>query len=121
MSGCARLSDLPALPRDGAGPVFREPWEATAFALALRLHEAGLFGWDEWARTLSEEITAAQEAGDADLGDTYYRHWLNALERLCREKGLASADAVTARVEDWRRAYLATPHGQPVHLTAGRD
>lgn len=120
MTARPALDALPALPRDADGPVFREPWEATAFALVLRLHEAGLFGWEEWAGTLSQEITAAQRAGDADLGDTYYRHWLNALERLCRDKGLATADAIAARAEDWRRAYLATPHGQPVDLQAGR-
>lgn len=108
--------DLPGIPKDQDGPTFREPWEAEAFALTIRLHEAGHFTWDEWAATLSEEITAAQEAGDADLGDTYYGHWLAALERLCREKGLASADDQSGRKQAWREAYLATPHGQPVEL-----
>jgi len=111
-----RPEDLPGIPKDQDGPTFREPWEAEAFALTIRLHEAGRFTWEEWAATLSQEITAAQKAGDADLGDTYYSHWLAALERLCREKGLVSADDQSGRKEAWREAYLATPHGQPVEL-----
>lgn len=108
--------DLPGLPRDAEGPVFNEPWEAEAFALAVKLHELGHFTWGEWAATLSDEIRQAQEAGDADLGDTYYRHWLAALERLCREKGLAGAAQMAERKDAWRDAYLATPHGRPVEL-----
>ncbi len=82
---------LPGQPRDDSGPVFREPWEAQAFAMTLALHERGLFSWNEWARALAAEIAAAQAAGDADLGDTYYRHWLAALERLITAKGVSSA------------------------------
>ncbi|WP_416898798.1 MAG: nitrile hydratase accessory protein [Minwuia sp.] len=111
-----RLDDLPGIPKDADGPVFAEPWEAEAFALTVKLHEAGHFTWDEWASTLSAEITTAQQAGDPDLGDTYYRHWLRALERLCAEKGLSSRDDMADRKAAWRDAYLATPHGQPVEL-----
>lgn len=121
MNDTAAIDELPALPRDAAGPVFREPWEAEAFALALELHQAGHFTWREWAETLSAEIRAGQAGGDPDLGDTYYRHWLRALERLCRDKGLVSATAQGERAEAWRRAYLATPHGQPVTLDAARE
>src|SRR5690348_2613651 len=80
---------LPTLPRDEDGPVFREPWEAQAFALTLALYRKGLFTWPEWAATLAEEIKRAQAAGDPDTGHTYYRHWLNALERLVAEKRIA--------------------------------
>jgi nitrile hydratase accessory protein len=66
---------VPGIPRDDDGPVFREPWEAQAFAMALALHERGLFTWNEWAETLADEIKCAQAAGDADTGETYYRHW----------------------------------------------
>jgi nitrile hydratase accessory protein len=113
--------DLPALPRDEAGPVFHEPWEAHAFALAVRLSESGCFTWSEWAATLSREIRGAQERGDPDLGHTYYHHWLSALERLCADKGLVNALAMHRRQERWRRAYLHTPHGQPIELSAGGD
>lgn len=108
--------DLPALPRDDDGPVFREPWEAHAFALAVRLSEAGYFTWSEWAAALSREIQAAQQRGDPDLGATYYEHWLRTLERLCADKGLTAAADLQRRTEQWRHAYLHTPHGQPVAL-----
>ena len=104
------------LPRDAGGPVFREPWEAQAFALAVHLVESGYFDRSEWAEALGEEIRAAQERGDPDRGGTYYRHWLSALERLCAAKGLAAEDAVQRRTEEWRRAYVETPHGERVVL-----
>jgi nitrile hydratase accessory protein len=112
------INELPALPRGREGPIFGEPWEAQAFALAVRLSEAGCFTWAEWATTLSQEIKAAQARGDPDLGQTYYRHWLNALERLCVEKGLVGREEMRQRMEAWRRAYDHTLHGQPVDLSA---
>jgi nitrile hydratase accessory protein len=107
---------LPSLPRDSAGPVFQEPWEAQAFAMALALHERGLFTWSEWAAALGQEIKAAQAAGDPDAGNTYYRHWLNALERLVAEKQVAGGDALAHYREAWRHAAQRTPHGQPIAL-----
>ena len=115
---CLSIDDLPALPRDKDGPVFNQPWEAKAFALAVRLSEAGCFTWPEWVRIFSREIKAAQERGDPDLGDTYYQHWLNALERVCATKGLVGREDMHRRKADWRRAYLNTPHGQPIDLAA---
>ncbi len=106
----------PGQPRDDEGPVFEEPWEAQAFALTLKLHEAGHFTWAEWTETLSAEIKAAQARGDPDLGDTYYRHWLAALERLAAEKGLVPTSDLDARKAAWHQAFLDTPHGQPVAL-----
>ena len=108
------------LPRDEEGsPVFREPWEAQAFAMAVKLHEAGVFTWPEWAARLAEEIQRAQAAGDPDLGDTYYRHWLAALERLVAEKGLLSAEELARRKDAWAEAARNTPHGQPITLGDG--
>jgi nitrile hydratase accessory protein len=112
------IHDLPALPRDKEGPVFKEPWEAHAFALAVRLSEAGCFSWPEWSAILSQEIRAGQERRDPDTGSSYYQDWLNALERLCIAKGLASAADLHRRAEEWRQAYLNTPHGQPIELSA---
>ena len=117
MSGKPCLDDLPALPSDAEGPVFRAPWEAQAFAMTIRLHEAGHFTWAEWADRLSVEIRRAQEHGDPDLGDTYYEHWLAALERLVAEKGLVPGDALVRRKEEWAEAAARTPHGQPILLT----
>ena len=82
---------IPSIPRDADGPVFREPWQAQAFAMALALHGRGLFTWPEWAAALTAQIAAAHAAGDADLGDTYYHHWLAALEALVAAKGAAQA------------------------------
>jgi nitrile hydratase accessory protein len=108
----------PDLPRDEGGPVFREPWEAQAFAMALALHERGLFTWQEWAATLAEEIKRAQASGDPDSGETYYRHWLNALERLVAAKGVTDATALARYRDAWDRAADRTPHGTPIELKA---
>jgi nitrile hydratase accessory protein len=78
----AALRNLPGIPMDADSPVFNEPWEARAFALALALHERGVFTWPQWAEALSRQIELARAAGDEDLGDTYYQHWLRALESL---------------------------------------
>ena len=102
----ANFAQAAAIPRDAEGPVFREPWEAQAFALAVRLHAQGVFSWTEWAATLAEEIRHAQSHGDADLGDTYYRHWLAALERL-----LATKHVVTPAILSARAAALAHAAG----------
>jgi nitrile hydratase accessory protein len=107
---------VPGIPRDAEGPVFREPWEAQAFAMALALHERGLFTWNEWAATLGEEIKRAQAAGDPDTGETYYRHWLNALERIVANKGIATSDTMQRYQAAWDRAADRTPHGQPIEL-----
>ncbi len=109
--------DLPGLPRDEQGPVFKEPWEAKAFAMALRLHERGLFTWLEWAAALSHEIAAARARGDADLGDTYYQHWLRALETVVERKGAASADELARYQRAWAEAAERTPHGSPIELS----
>ena len=92
---------VPGVPRDDDGPVFREPWEAQAFAMALGLHERGLFTWNEWAEALAGEIRRAQAAGDPDTGETYYRHWLATLERLVAEKGVASSEALHRYRDAW--------------------
>jgi nitrile hydratase accessory protein len=110
------LDALPALPRDENGPLFAEPWQAQAFALAVTLQEQGHFTWTEWCAALNREIEAARAAGDPDLGDTYYRHWLAALESLVIAKGLSCGAELAERAAAWDRAHRATPHGEPVVL-----
>ena len=110
---------LPGQPMCGDEPVFREPWEAHAFAMAVTLHQRGLFTWTEWAAALAAQITKAQAMGDADLGDTYYRHWLAALEALVAEKGASSAQELAHYRDAWDRAADRTPHGQPIELQPG--
>ena len=104
------------IPSDAKGPVFREPWEAQAFAMALALHARGLFTWPEWADVLAQEIKRAQAAGDADTGETYYRHWLATLERLIADKGVATPDTLHRYRDAWDHAADRTPHGSPIVL-----
>jgi nitrile hydratase accessory protein len=113
------LAALPSLPRDAGGPVFAEPWEAQAFALAVKLSEQGHFTWKEWAAALADELKAAAGRGEPDDGSRYYQHWLAALERLVSAKGLSDPAALLARKEAWASAYRHTPHGKPVELGAG--
>src|SRR6201993_3924179 len=107
---------MPDLPRDEGGPVFREPWEAQAFALAVALNERGVFTWSEWAAALSEEIKRAQAAGDPDTGETYYRHWLATLERLLPPQGVATSETLHRYRDAWDHAADRTPHGSPIEL-----
>ena len=107
---------LPDLPRDDDGPVFREPWEARAFAVALALHERGVFTWTEWASTLATQIKQAQAVGDADGGDTYYQHWLATLETLVAAKGVAPTEMLHQYRDAWDHAADRTPHGTPIVL-----
>jgi nitrile hydratase accessory protein len=111
-----RIAALPCLPREKGGPVFAEPWQAQAFALAVKLSEAGHFTWTEWAQALGAEIAAAAARGEPDDGSQYYHHWLAALERLVTAKGLTDAASLAARKEAWADAFRHTPHGEPVAL-----
>jgi len=111
---------FPHQPNDEQGPVFKEPWEAQAFALVVALHENGLFSWQEWATVLSAQISLAQNKGDPDLGNTYYQHWLTALEVISRQKSLANEGEMQNRKSQWHAAYLNTPHGQPIELDNGQ-
>ena len=113
------LAANPDLPVDADGPVFREPWQAQAFAMTLALHQKGLFAWPEWAAMLGETIKAAQAAGDPDTGATYYHHWLATLERMMAEKAVANAADLSRYRDAWERAANRTPHGQPIELQAG--
>ena len=114
MTSAADMS--PGIPRDHNGPVFREPWEAQAFAMTVALHERGLFSATEWSATLGDEIKRAQAAGDPDTGETYYHHWLAALERLIAEKGVANGETLHRYRDAWDHAADRTPHGQPIDL-----
>ena len=116
-----RLAALPRLPRDEGGPVFAEPWQAQAFALAVKLSEAGHFTWKEWAATLASELQAAADRGEPDDGSRYYEHWVAALERLAAEKSLTNSGELLERKEAWADAYRHTPHGKPIELGAGQS
>lgn len=100
------------------GPGFAEPWQAQAFACALQLSRRGLFTWREWVDAFSAEIAAHPARADETAEAAYYRQWLRTLEKLAAIKGAASAAEIDERAEQWRRAYLNTPHGRAVELTA---
>ena len=117
----AELEALPRLPRDEGGPVFAEPWQAQAFALAVKLSELGHFTWSEWADVLAQELKADAARGEADDGSRYYHCWLAALERLVVTKSLSSREALSAQKEAWADAYRHTPHGMPVELKNDAD
>jgi len=110
------VAGLPRLPRDEGGPVFAEPWQAQAFALAVRLSAQGHFTWKEWADALAAELKSAADRDEPDDGSHYYHHWLAALERLVSSKGLTDPAALLERKEAWADAYRHTPHGKPVQL-----
>ena len=106
---------VPGVPRDADGPVFREPWEAQAFAMTLALRERGVFAWKEWAAALADEIQRAQVTGDPDAGETYYLHWLNTLEKLvAADKGVTTEDTLHRYRDAWDHASDRTPHGVPI-------
>ncbi|MEJ8850926.1 nitrile hydratase accessory protein [Variovorax rhizosphaerae] len=107
---------LDHLPMQDGEPVFREPWEAQAFAMVVSLHAQGLFTWREWTAALSTQIRGAREAGEADLGDTYYHHWLTALECLVALKGAGTAEELERYRLAWDRAAERTSHGKPIEL-----
>ncbi len=99
------------LPRDSDSPVFAEPWQAQAFAIAVKLSEQGYFTWKEWSAALANELKTADGPG-------YYEHWLAALEHLVTAKGLTDRAALRDRKYAWADAYRHTPHGKPVELAA---
>jgi nitrile hydratase accessory protein len=109
---------LDAVPAGELSPQFTEPWEAQVFAIALALHKRGVFTWQEWATALGREIREAQGRGDPDSGATYYRHWLAAIERLVRQKGITNEQTLLYYREAWHKAADRTPHGEPILLTA---
>jgi nitrile hydratase accessory protein len=112
----AEATSLPGIPRDADGPVFGEPWEAHAFAMAVTLHARGVFTWKDWAAALADEIRRAQANGDPDTGESYYRHWLATLEKLIAAKGVASSDTLQRYRNAWDHAADRTPHGSPIEL-----
>ena len=113
-----RFVASPLLPRDAGGPVFAEPWQAQAFAMAVQLSAEGHFTWTEWTTALGEQLQAAVGRGEPDDGSRYFEHCLAALEHLVAEKKLTDLTALRERKAAWADAYRHTPHGQPVALGA---
>lgn len=115
--GRMMMNAAPGIPRDNGGPVFQAPWEAQAFAMAIALKTKGVFTSAEWTATLADEIKRAQAASDPNLGETYYQHWLAALERIVISKGLTDRNILRRYHDAWDAAADRTPHGKPIELT----
>lgn len=113
------LDAIPGIPRDPGGPVFGVPWQAQAFAMVLSLTDQGAFTWAEWSEALGAVIADAQRYGDHDTGETYYLHWLGALERIVADKKLATRSDLTRYHDAWAVATARTPHGSPIELRPG--
>lgn len=116
----SRSTAIPHL-RDADAPAFREPWQAKAFAIVVLLHRQGRFEWDAWVRVLAAEIAAAPQQAGEHPDAAYHRQFLAALERIVAALGIADRDAQQRRKEEWRRAYVNTPHGHAVELAAARS
>lgn len=115
METSANWSAVP-LPIDEEDTKFNEPWQAEAFSLTVELYKAGHFSWPDWVKVFSEEIKAFPASTSESAGDAYYRQWAAALEKMAASRGLATSDEIRNRTEEWRQAYLNTPHGYPVDL-----
>lgn len=100
-------------------PVFEAPWHAQSFALAVYLNERGIFDWPEWTQVFGATLAEHGLAKDLDGGDDYFLTWVEALERICTDKGVAELEALSVLKGSWERAYLVTPHGAPVDISAG--
>jgi nitrile hydratase accessory protein len=107
---------IPPLLKDDGQPIFKDSWEAEAFAIGNILVKQGFLTCSQWVEIFSQEIKEAQAKGDPDRGDTYYQHWLNALERLCIERGLTDWESYQYELKLWHRAVKNTPHGVPLTL-----
>lgn len=102
--------------KDIDGPLFDKPWQARAFALVVNMNKAGLFPWKDWSATLGAVIKAEPQQPGETVNDAYYRQWMAALEKMVASLGLVDGADVTSRAEQWRKAYLNTPHGVPITL-----
>jgi nitrile hydratase accessory protein len=120
-AGQSAFEALPDLPRNEGGPLFAEPWQAAAFAVAVSLSRHGHFSWKEWAAALAEELKSSAARGEPDDGTHYYHCWLATLERLVVAKGLSQSAELSRCKEAWADAYRRTPHGKPVELQDPRS
>jgi nitrile hydratase accessory protein len=119
LSRCETLAGSPGLPKSAEGdPVFAEPWHAQAFAMTVRLHEQGVFGWEQWAEALSREVHRPGRAMD---GSDYFECWVAALSALISQQSVASEAEQVALSDRWARAAEATPHGKPILLENAPD
>lgn len=104
---------------DGKGAVFAEPWQAETVATTLHLSRSGQFSWSEWVECFSRHIADHPQRPDEDANTAYYRQWLSALEAMLAGRQILAGVQIAEAQEDWRRSYLHTEHGKPVHFRRG--
>jgi len=97
-------------------PIFDEAWQPQLLAMVDQLISEGVFSNSLWSETLGENLRAAQAAGKNDDVDTYYEAVLNSFEFLLNQSSNISTESIDDKQQAWERAYLSTPHGQPVKL-----
>jgi nitrile hydratase accessory protein len=108
-----KLEELMSAIGRGGETAFSAPWEARAFAMAVELSQAGVFGWDDFRRHLIREIGVADKVhahGWVEPGAGYYTHFLRALEALLREKGIVDEAALVAAMAAITAAGAGDPH-----------
>lgn len=95
-----------APPRSNGELVFAEPWESRAFGLAMTLSDAGAFDWEDFRQALIARIAEA----DNDTF-SYYRCWLDALERVLVDRAVLTDDAVQDRAAELAARPAGWDHG----------
>jgi nitrile hydratase accessory protein len=105
--------NAPHIPKDNGDVIFSAPWEARAFALVVKLHDAGHFSWKQWVETFSAEVARAENAEHIREGhtDDYYECWLAAMEKLLKLQGLMTDESLE---EEIQRTLENWPH--PDHV-----
>ncbi|RMN22519.1 hypothetical protein ALQ63_02865 [Serratia plymuthica] len=97
---------------------FEHPWQAQVFSLIVYLHQAGQFSWKAWVDVFSDEIKASPMQEHESINDAYYRQWVSAAEKMLLSLELTGEPDIARRTDEWRQAYLNTPHGMPVVLAS---
>ena len=97
-------------------PVFEEPWHAQVFAITVALNEAGVFQWTDWAHQFSTTLKQHGLNRDLNGGSDYFHAWVETLEVFLTDQKIALPDELQVLKSAWERAYLQTPHGQPVKI-----
>ncbi len=99
-------------------PAFSEPWHAQVFAMTVHLSKQGVFSWPDWTERFGATLATHGVSRELDGGEDYYNAWIETLETVLIDAQLTETSAISQMIENWREAYLSTPHGQPVKLKA---
>lgn len=87
--------------------LFEEPWQGRVFGMAVALHEAGVFAWDEFQASLIEVVGQWDRSAEEEDPFQYYDHFQGALNNLLAVKNLVSDSDLQTRTDD----FSSRPHG----------